>query len=186
MKRFSLFLAFAISLFLATCSPPAYAIQKSSGPGGWLNFCERAEFRSFFCTPRPIEEVEDNARNREMLRAVNNFVNALMPPVSDQKNYGVSEYWNIPPAGQGGDCEDYALSKMLMLRQSGFPASALVIVAGFSRIVPQNHAVLGVHIGGEIVILDNLTSEIYPRGSSALIIKLVQNRDDPMLWDRLQ
>ena len=72
-------------------------------------------------------------------------------------NYGVEDYWAIPREFlcNGGDCEDYAITKLFSLRWLGLPAEdlRLVIVQDTNLRVP--HAVLAVSRGADIFILDS-------------------------------
>jgi len=84
--------------------------------------------------------------------------------VSDSVNWSVPDYWETPFQfmSKGGDCEDYAIAKYMMLRDLGIPADAMRIVVLQDLSLHVDHAVLAVHIGGTHFILDNRYSDIVP------------------------
>lgn len=98
---------------------------------------------------------------RERIKAVNDFFNSW-PYKLDLEVYGVSEYWATPREfmTRSGDCEDYAIAKFFALRQLGFSNDEMRIVALRDRIRGIGHAVLSIHIDGEILILDSLSNLI--------------------------
>jgi predicted transglutaminase-like cysteine proteinase len=88
---------------------------------------------------------------------VNNQINVMVEPVTDQDLWGLSEKWSYPQ--KRGDCEDYVLAKRKQLIERGLPASALLITV----VRQQNgdgHAVLTVRTDRGDFILDNLESKI--------------------------
>jgi predicted transglutaminase-like cysteine proteinase len=98
---------------------------------------------------------------REQLRAINRYANAK-PYVLDIDNYGIDDYWAISREflAAGGDCEDYAITKLFSLRWLGYRREdlRLVVVQDTNLRVP--HAVLAVAADNDILILDNQVSEI--------------------------
>lgn len=114
-----------------------------------INRCHLAEWRRFIDQTRSLPV-------REQLKAVNRYANSK-DYVLDLHNYGVEDYWAIPREFlyNGGDCEDYAITKFFSLRWLGLPDEdlRLVIVQDTNLRVP--HAVLAVARGPEVFILDN-------------------------------
>lgn len=87
-------------------------------------------------------------------------VNAMLNEVqyiSDNTNYGKSDYWATPIEflTRGGDCEDYAIAKYTALRILGVPEDRmrLAIVQDMQKNIP--HAVLVVYTDSGAMILDN-------------------------------
>ncbi len=87
-------------------------------------------------------------------------VNALLNQVryvSDNTNYGKSDYWATPIEFlmRGGDCEDYAIAKYTALRILGVPEERmrLMILQDMQKNIP--HAVLVVYTDNGAMILDN-------------------------------
>lgn len=98
-----------------------------------------------------------------MLRLVNQRVNGAIRYQSDQANWGVGDRWSTPSeiARNGrGDCEDYALTKMWMLKALGFSEDQLQLVVLQDTARRLYHAVLVAHVGGHRYILDNLSGSV--------------------------
>ena len=95
-------------------------------------------------------------RDVTALNAVNSFFNAV-PYVQDIDNWGVNDLWQTPQQflSRNGDCEDYAISKYLTLREAGWPPEAMRIVVLQDRNLNALHSVLAVTINGVNYILDN-------------------------------
>lgn len=99
----------------------------------------------------------------ERLDAVNRFVNSRVAFVNDIQQYGVSDRWTTAAdtlrRGRG-DCEDFAIAKLQMLRRAGFSDKDLylVILKDLSR--RADHAVLVARAEGRMLVLDNGTSRI--------------------------
>ena len=102
-----------------------------------------------------------SARQIDQLHAVNGFINQWRYR-ADSYNYSQSDYWASPAEffQRSGDCEDYAIAKYVTLRQMGFGAEQLRLVV--VKDLNQNlaHAVLAAYVGGDVFILDNITSNI--------------------------
>jgi predicted transglutaminase-like cysteine proteinase len=100
----------------------------------------------------------------EQLRAVNRFVNSW-PYKSDMENYGRRDYWASPLEflTRSGDCEDYAITKYVTLRELGFEPERLRLVVVHDVLRDIAHAVLAVYLEGEVYILDNLTNAVLPQ-----------------------
>ncbi|HKK13931.1 MAG TPA: transglutaminase-like cysteine peptidase [Gammaproteobacteria bacterium] len=99
----------------------------------------------------------------EQIRRVNRYANRKQY-VLDIDNYGVEDYWADAKEFlyNGGDCEDYAITKLFSLRWLGFPPSALRLVVLQDTNLKVPHAVLAVYIDGKVLILDNQTQQVVP------------------------
>lgn len=97
------------------------------------------------------------------LPAVNHYVNKVSY-VEDWANYHERDYWAAPGEffGNGGDCEDYAIAKYLLLRELGIDPNAMRIVVVMDQFRDTAHAVLAIYVGEEILVLDNLSRVIEP------------------------
>jgi len=97
------------------------------------------------------------------LQATNQFFNQWSY-VSDQENYGVSEYWASPLEfmQKGGDCEDYAIAKYVTLKFLGYSDRQMRIMAVIDNSRGGiGHAVLSVATAGGKMILDNQSPNVY-------------------------
>lgn len=100
-----------------------------------------------------------------LLREVNSTVNAYRYVADgDRRNAGnAADYWETPfeLAASGGDCEDFAIAKYLLLRDLGVPSSQMRILVMRASGNVAEHAVLLVQTTGGAMILDNLRSAPY-------------------------
>ncbi len=100
---------------------------------------------------------------RARIEAINAYVNARVSFVEDSRQYGVADRWSVPSEtlGRGrGDCEDYALAKMAMLRRAGFADKNLYFVVLKDLTRRADHAVLVVRSEGRFVVLDNSSDRL--------------------------
>ena len=97
----------------------------------------------------------------EQLQAVNRFANKHSY-VGDTDNYGAEDYWARPSQflNNGGDCEDFAITKFLSLKQLGWPPESMRIVVVQDTKLKMPHAVLAVVNDEQLWILDNQTQKI--------------------------
>jgi predicted transglutaminase-like cysteine proteinase len=98
----------------------------------------------------------------DLLSAVNTFVNQARY-VSDDRNYGTADHWATftDLFQRGGDCEDYAIAKYLLLRALGIPSSRMRILVMRASGGIAEHSVLIVQSGNQTVVLDNLRARPY-------------------------
>lgn len=98
---------------------------------------------------------------RSQLEKINRYANNK-DYILDIDNYGLDDYWAIPKQflNRGGDCEDYAITKLLSLRWLGQQQlhSRIVVLQDANLGIP--HAVLAVYLDGDTLILDNQVNEI--------------------------
>lgn len=147
---------------LLTLVPKAEVVRRSLADGPMLASANgavgalTAEERSALARWASFLAAFRHAGPMARLVAVNDFANTI-PYVSDQRNYGVDDYWATPTrffAG-GGDCEDFALAKFVSLHRLGFHEDRLRIALVLDRERQAHHAVLAVYLADEIYILDN-------------------------------
>ena len=88
--------------------------------------------------------------------------------IADDANWALPDYWATPfefLRKGGGDCEDYAIAKYMMLRDLGIPTDDMRIVVLKDVKLRVDHAVLAVYINGTPFILDNRSSDVVPANS---------------------
>ena len=99
----------------------------------------------------------------ERLAAVNSYVNSRVSFVDDSRQFGRADLWLDASAtlkrGKG-DCEDYAIAKMQMLRQAGIAGRDLYLVIVKDLVRRSDHAVLVARAGGRLLLLDNGTDAV--------------------------
>lgn len=97
------------------------------------------------------------------LEAVNRYVNANVSFVDDSKQFGKADVWLTASEtlrrGRG-DCEDYAIAKMQMLRAAGFSDRDLYLVVLKDLVRRADHAVLVARAGSHFYVLDNGTDAL--------------------------
>ena len=126
---------------------------KNDGPCSSTEFnkCHYTKWRAF------IDELRANPP-ADVLTTVNRFLN---PPnrryITDPINWGVKDYWEAPDEffNKNGDCEDYAITKYMTLRDLGFPPEQLRIIVVKDLNLRISHAILAVFLDGKTYILDN-------------------------------
>ena len=128
---------------------PAAADSRYPTPGGhavWL--AERPQLT--------FKDWEHWRADMALLRRVNREVNAALAyrPEAD-------DVW-----GEGADCEDYAVRKLVALLESGVPRGALRL--GIVRLVGEGHAVLVV---ADVWVLDNRRDDPFRIDRSPLSIE---------------
>lgn len=99
----------------------------------------------------------------DRLRFVNTSVNRATTFTNDARLGRQADNWAT--AGEtlargAGDCEDYAIAKMQLLRSAGVPAADLFLVVGNDLSVRSAHAMLVVRLGTEYWVLDNFHDDV--------------------------
>ena len=100
---------------------------------------------------------------RTRIETINAYVNSRILFVDDSRQFGVSDRWS--PAAETlargrGDCEDFALAKMAMLRRAGLAERDLYFVVLKDVARRADHAVLVVRSEGRFLVLDNGTDRL--------------------------
>src|SRR3982751_1229434 len=96
----------------------------------------------------------------ERLEAVNWYVNKRVHFVDDQVRWGRADVWspaNATLSAGKGDCEDFAIAKLAMLRRAGIADKDLYLVILKDTVRRADHAVLVVPAAGHMYLLDNGT-----------------------------
>lgn len=100
------------------------------------------------------------------LEKVNDFFN-MTPYQSDQKVWGVSDYWatRLEFIGKDkGDCEDFVIAKYFTLKELGVPTSKLFMTYAKSLRYKTSHLVLTYYETPKSIplVLDNYNYKILP------------------------
>jgi predicted transglutaminase-like cysteine proteinase len=99
----------------------------------------------------------------ERLEAVNWYVNRRVHFVDDSQQFGRADVWSsaADTLRRGrGDCEDYAIAKLQMLRRAGLGERDLYLVIVKDLVRRADHAVLVARAAGHMYVLDNGTDEV--------------------------
>ena len=140
------------------------------------------------CTPaaRRLLQIVELGRQRAgcaRLGEINRAVNLSIRPASDWTQYGVDDFSSAPLATiekGAGDCEDYAILKYLALREAGIsPDDLSLLIVSYPR-RGTIHAVLGVHLDEEWLLLDNLTMVMVSSLEATQYLPLIALDDQTM------
>ena len=116
--------------------------------------CDSPAAKTFIAIVDAARPREGRARIGELNRAINLAIRA----VSDIVQHGVADLWSSPLAtftSRQGDCEDYAIAKLVALRELGFSDDDLRLLVVHERGAPALHAVAAVRFEGRWLVLDN-------------------------------
>jgi len=132
----------------------------------FFNRCHLQRWRRFLDSIRELPP-------RQQLDAVNSYANQTQY-VLDMSNYGQEDYWAVAREFfyNGGDCEDYAITKFFSLQWLGFPMAEVRIVILQDTNLRTPHAVLAVSQGADVLIMDNQSREVVSHGLIAHYIPL--------------
>lgn len=99
----------------------------------------------------------------DRVRAVNRYVNQRVQFMDDERHYGRADVWSTADStlrSGRGDCEDYAIAKIQMLRAAGLSDRDLYLVVLKDLVRRADHAVAVVRFGGQTYALDSGTDEV--------------------------
>ena len=117
---------------------------------------------------------------RRQLAVVNRFINKRRR-VDDRRSSGGAWAGLGTLLRDGGDCEDFAVAKYLMLRELGFPATDLRVVVAYDRKARDLHALVAASVDGEPLLLE-LDDTILRRNQHGQFVFLFSVNEDG-LWD---
>ncbi|MDZ3833289.1 MAG: transglutaminase-like cysteine peptidase [Sphingopyxis sp.] len=120
----------------------------------------------------------------ELFARVNRWVNRQIEYRADDRNYRQRDYWATADqtlARLSGDCEDFAILKMHMLRAAGVAPSRMKLVLLRDLAANSDHAFLLVETDGGHVVLDNTTDRVY-RGAEAVAVRPVLSFSENRRW----
>ena len=118
------------------------------------------------CVPAEWQSLVDQLRGldiRQQIEIANEAMNRQRY-VPTSVNWHRAMYWESPFEflRYGGQCQDYAIAKYLLLRAAGVPADQMRMVVLRDAAIGLDHAVLAVYVDGEPLLLDNLRTGIVP------------------------
>ena len=99
----------------------------------------------------------------QRIDAVNRYVNARVVFTDDARQYRKADVWQSASdtlRRRRGDCEDYAIAKLQLLRAAGIAPSDLYLVVVKDLVRRADHAVLVVRAEGQMLLLDNGTDRV--------------------------
>jgi predicted transglutaminase-like cysteine proteinase len=158
-------------------------------PRGYLVYCSR--------TPELCGDVRNElvwltaARWNELV-TVNDSVNTQTLSITDERGFGVVDYWTV--AAGAGDCEDIALAKRAALVKRGWPKSALLLAvtetrSRSARPAPAGsgrHVVLLAFTDKGTFVLDSNRRNIVDWEKSRYRFLSVESPGNPLLWQAVE
>jgi predicted transglutaminase-like cysteine proteinase len=121
---------------------------------------------------------------RELLARVNQWVNRAIAYVGDDRNYRQRDYWATAEqtiARGKGDCEDFAILKMQMLRAAGIDGERMKLVLLRDLAANADHAFLLVQTDAGKLVLDNVTDRLTD-GSQADAVRPLLSFSEDRRW----
>lgn len=121
---------------------------------------------------------------RDMLARVNQWVNREIAYVNDDRNYSQRDFWATAEqtiARGSGDCEDFAILKMQLLRAAGVDPDRMKLVLLRDLAANADHAFLLVQTDQGKVVLDNMTDRLYD-GSQPNSVRPVLSFSENRRW----
>lgn len=95
---------------------------------------------------------------RARLGAANRAVNLAVASTTDMAQHGAEDVWSSPLetlTTRKGDCEDYAILKIAVLRAAGMGADDLRLVVVRDPATNEGHAIAAARLDGRWLLLDN-------------------------------
>ena len=120
----------------------------------------------------------------DLLARVNQWVNREIAYVNDDRNYRQRDFWATAEqtiARGSGDCEDFAILKMQLLRAAGVDADRMKLVLLRDLAANADHAFLLVQTDAGKVVLDNMTDRLYD-GSQGNSVRPVLSFSGNQRW----
>ena len=161
----------------AVFTRPAYAEPTSSTPDLFGSKAIRVAHTRLDSNWRRVSHVSGAGASSGLIRAaysdrgqqleqVNRWVNHAITYAEDSRVYGRADYWaNASESLRRGkgDCEDFAIAKMQILRAMGVPQRDLYLVIVRDLVRRADHAVLAVRTDSGFMVLDSNTDRVLPQ-----------------------
>jgi predicted transglutaminase-like cysteine proteinase len=108
--------------------------------------------------------------------------------IEDQPNWGKSEFWatSYEFLKKSGDCEDYSITKYMLLKEAGIPVENMRIFSVRVRSLGGiGHAILVVYQGNKAWVLDNRTKSVLDASLIKLEFQPVMSLNENQWWYHL-
>lgn len=137
---------------------------RNAAPVGAMTDCATLACNTRLEKVRAVVADKNNEGFFDKLSIVNALVNRSITYAPDKRVYGQLDHWadGAETMRMGaGDCEDFAILKMSLLREMGVPARSMSLVVLRDTARDLYHAVLAVSTNKGHFILDNVRNEVY-------------------------
>jgi predicted transglutaminase-like cysteine proteinase len=134
-----------------------------------------------------VAQVKAAGDPMSQVRAANALVNAH-PYIEDLPNWNKDEYWAtaFEFLKKNGDCEDFSITKYMLLKAAGYPVENMRIftvrLRNFGNI---GHAILVIYQGDKAWVLDNRTKSVMDANLVALEFQPVISLNEQLWWVHL-
>lgn len=128
--------------------------------------------------------VVDGMAMDEIFLRVNRYVNRIIAYRADTQTYGQRDYWATAAetlAKMAGDCEDYAILKMHMLRAAGVRGDKMRLMLLRDLAGNADHAFLVVSAPNGDKVLDNNIDRVYA-AKDAVAVRPVLSFSEDRRW----
>lgn len=147
----------------------ALALARTLGISIALALSASAVHAAQISTPHSINDLlraQAAADEQSRVNAVNSMLN-LLTYTNDDKKWGKPDYWATPREAllnDGGDCEDFAISKYFILRGLGIEEDKLQMMYTNVPSAGEAHMVLTYkpEQSSDPLVLDNMKNEVLP------------------------
>lgn len=128
--------------------------KSTSCQSNQFNQCHLKQWQAFLQSIRQLPVAQQ-------IKQVNKYANEKKY-ILDIENYGVVDYWATPLEflTNSGDCEDYAIVKMLSMKWLGYDIGRMRVVVVQDTNLRIPHAVMAIQNKNDILILDNQIEEV--------------------------
>lgn len=109
-------------------------------------------------------EITKSTDEAELLERINRYVNHRVTYRSDDRNHSDRDVWSSASetlARGSGDCEDFAILKLQLLRAAGLDPKRMKLVLLRDLSLNAHHALLLIRAASGWVALDNLNDSVY-------------------------
>jgi predicted transglutaminase-like cysteine proteinase len=118
------------------------------------------------------------------VRAANQLINAHRY-IEDMPNWNRSDYWAtaFEFLKKNGDCEDFSITKYMLLKAAGYPVENMrVFAVRLRNLGGIGHAILIVYQGNKAWVLDNRNPSVMDANLVALEFQPVLSMNEQAWW----
>jgi len=134
-----------------------------------------------------VAQVKGAGDPMAQIKAANSLMNQK-PYIEDMPNWGKTEYWATAYEflKKSGDCEDYSITKYMLLKEAGIPVENMRIFSVRLRSLGGiGHAILIVYQGDKAWVLDNRNSKVLDASLIKLEFQPVMSLNENQWWYHL-
>jgi predicted transglutaminase-like cysteine proteinase len=131
-----------------------------------------------------VAQVKAAGNPMAMVKLANSLMNAH-PYIEDMPNWNQSEYWAtaFEFLKKNGDCEDFSISKYMLLKAAGYPVENMrVFSVRLRNLGLIGHAILVVYEGNKAWVLDNRNPAVMDANLVALEFQPVLSVNEQFWW----